>query len=127
MNKTLEIDPDYFYAWYGKGLALHSLNNYQEAIKCYEKVLENDPVHIDAWFNKKACDSLFQDFLKSNLIMKNIMQRITEQLIEEIKDRIVSAVQPEKIILFGSYAYGTPTKDSDLDLLVIMPSIRTDA
>lgn len=28
------------------------------------------------------------------------MQRITEQLIEEIKDRIVSAVQPEKIISF---------------------------
>ena len=50
------------------------------------------------------------------------MQRITEQLIEEIKDRIVSAVQPEKIIVFGSYAYGTPSKESDLDLLVIMPS-----
>ncbi len=50
------------------------------------------------------------------------MQLITEELIKEIKDRIVKAVHPEKIILFGSYAYGTPTKDSDLDLLVIMPS-----
>ena len=50
------------------------------------------------------------------------MQRITEQLIEEIKDRIVRAVQPENIIVFGSYAYGTPSKESDLDLLVIMPS-----
>lgn len=29
---------------------------------------------------------------------------------------------PEKIILFGSYAYGTPTEDSDVDLLVIMPT-----
>jgi predicted nucleotidyltransferase len=28
---------------------------------------------------------------------------------------------PEKIILFGSYAYGTPTPDSDVDLLVVMP------
>ena len=56
---------------------------------------------------------------------EKIMQRITEQLIEEIKDRIVNAVQPEKIILFGSYAYGTPAKDSDLDLLVIMPSFET--
>jgi predicted nucleotidyltransferase len=26
---------------------------------------------------------------------------------------------PEKIVLFGSYAYGTPTEDSDLDLLII--------
>lgn len=53
---------------------------------------------------------------------KIIMQPITEELIQEIKERIVSAINPEKIILFGSYAYGTPTKDSDLDLLVIMPS-----
>src|SRR5215216_4553334 len=35
-------------------------------------------------------------------------------------DRIVSKLKPEKIILFGSYAYGTPTPDSDVDLLVIM-------
>jgi predicted nucleotidyltransferase len=35
-------------------------------------------------------------------------------------DRIVSTLKPEKIILFGSYAYGNPTRDSDVDLLVIM-------
>jgi predicted nucleotidyltransferase len=34
--------------------------------------------------------------------------------------RIVSELKPEKIILFGSYAYGNPTADSDVDLLVIM-------
>jgi predicted nucleotidyltransferase len=50
------------------------------------------------------------------------MQPITEELIREIKDRIVGTVHPDKIIIFGSYAYGKPTKDSDLDLLVIMPS-----
>ena len=50
------------------------------------------------------------------------MPPINEELIKEIKNRIVSEVHPEKIILFGSYAYGTPTKDSDVDLLVIMPS-----
>ena|SRR5436190_24336095 len=33
--------------------------------------------------------------------------------------RIVSELKPEKIILFGSYAYGNPTPDSDVDLLVI--------
>jgi tetratricopeptide (TPR) repeat protein len=51
-EKALEIDPDYFYAWFGKGLAFHSLNKYDEAINCYEKVIENDPDHIDALFNK---------------------------------------------------------------------------
>ncbi len=34
---------------------------------------------------------------------------------------IVDSFKPQKIILFGSYAYGTPTFDSDIDLLVIMP------
>jgi tetratricopeptide (TPR) repeat protein len=52
-EKAIEIDPDYFYAWYGKGLALHSLNKYDEAINCYNKIIENDPDHIDAWFNRK--------------------------------------------------------------------------
>lgn len=35
-------------------------------------------------------------------------------------ERIAQALKPEKIILFGSYAYGNPTPDSDVDLLVIM-------
>jgi predicted nucleotidyltransferase len=34
--------------------------------------------------------------------------------------RIAERFQPEKIILFGSYAYGTPHADSDVDLLVVM-------
>lgn len=50
------------------------------------------------------------------------MQTITDELIHDIKNRIVSSVNPEKIILFGSHAYGAPTEDSDLDLLIIMPT-----
>jgi len=34
--------------------------------------------------------------------------------------RIVEALQPKKIVLFGSYAYGRPTADSDVDLLIVM-------
>ena len=36
--------------------------------------------------------------------------------------RIVKAVNPAKIILFGSYAHGQPHESSDLDLLIIMTS-----
>ena len=36
--------------------------------------------------------------------------------------KIAETLNPEKIILFGSYAYGNPTPDSDVDLLVIMNS-----
>ena len=39
--------------------------------------------------------------------------------------RIAQALQPEKIILFGSYAYGTPTPDSDVDLLLIMKTMAS--
>ncbi|MDQ3181236.1 MAG: nucleotidyltransferase domain-containing protein [Acidobacteriota bacterium] len=35
--------------------------------------------------------------------------------------QIVEGFNPQKIILFGSYAYGKPNADSDIDLLVIMP------
>lgn len=34
--------------------------------------------------------------------------------------RLVFELKPEKIILFGSYAYGNPTPDSDVDLLIVM-------
>jgi predicted nucleotidyltransferase len=36
--------------------------------------------------------------------------------------RIVDRFQPAKIVLFGSYAYGTPHAGSDVDILVIMPA-----
>lgn len=41
--------------------------------------------------------------------------------IQDLCRQIVENFQPEKVILFGSYAYGTPTADSDVDLLVVMP------
>lgn len=41
--------------------------------------------------------------------------------IYELRDKIVQHFHPQKIILFGSYAYGNPNDDSDVDLLVIMP------
>jgi len=42
--------------------------------------------------------------------------------IEELKHEIVERLKPldpEKVILFGSYAYGTPNEDSDIDLYVV--------
>ena len=40
--------------------------------------------------------------------------------IQTVASQIAQAVHPEKIFLFGSYAYGKPTPDSDVDLLVEM-------
>ena len=41
--------------------------------------------------------------------------------IQALSQQIVDKFQPDRIILFGSYAYGQPTEDSDVDLLVILP------
>ena len=41
--------------------------------------------------------------------------------IEGLAARIALAFRPERIVLFGSFAHGSPTVDSDVDLLVVMP------
>ncbi|MGH7139242.1 MAG: nucleotidyltransferase domain-containing protein [Pirellulales bacterium] len=47
---------------------------------------------------------------------------IPMRVIRSYARRVAERFQPEKIILFGSYAYGKPRADSDVDLLVIMPA-----
>lgn len=42
--------------------------------------------------------------------------------IQKISDKIVKEFKPEKIILFGSYAWGKPHQDSDVDLFVVKKS-----
>lgn len=44
---------------------------------------------------------------------------INDKKLEEIKEKIVKNISPEKIILFGSRAGGEPKEDSDFDLVVI--------
>jgi uncharacterized protein len=48
----------------------------------------------------------------------NIPRRLIRRFAREVAERF----HPEKIILFGSYAYGQPHPDSDVDILVIMPT-----
>jgi len=45
-----------------------------------------------------------------------------ERQLEDIKVRIVSELNPHKIILFESWIYGHPTSDNDVNLLIIMDS-----
>lgn len=46
---------------------------------------------------------------------------ISMRSIREFSRRIAAEFGPERIVLFGSYASGKPTPDSDVDLLVVMP------
>ncbi len=47
---------------------------------------------------------------------------IPMRVIRRYARAIAAEFHPDKIILFGSYAYGTPHQDSDVDLLVVMPA-----
>ena len=46
---------------------------------------------------------------------------ISRHSIRKFANQVARRFKPARIILFGSYAYGKPTPDSDVDLLVIMP------
>jgi predicted nucleotidyltransferase len=48
----------------------------------------------------------------------DIPMRVIRRFVRQVAEKF----QPDKIILFGSYAYGTPHEDSDVDILVIMPA-----
>lgn len=50
----------------------------------------------------------------------DVRSRIPNSIIQELISRIVEKFQPKRIILFGSYAYGTPRPESDVDLLIVM-------
>ena len=54
--------------------------------------------------------------------MEAVSQDTLDQKLEEMVRRIVEAVHPDKIILFGSHARGEAGSDSDVDLLIIAPS-----
>jgi len=48
-----------------------------------------------------------------------VKDRKLRELILKIVDRVQREYEPEKIILYGSYAYGEPTEDSDIDLFIV--------
>ncbi|MEK7396962.1 MAG: nucleotidyltransferase domain-containing protein [Candidatus Poribacteria bacterium] len=48
------------------------------------------------------------------------MKNLDSNLLNEIVQRLVDALHPEKIYLFGSHAYGQPNDDSDVDLFIVV-------
>lgn len=48
------------------------------------------------------------------------MEKVSSDALAEVVHRIVQAVHPEQILLFGSQAWGQPNEDSDIDLLVVL-------
>ena len=56
----------------------------------------------------------------------NRMEQHIQRELDIIKDGILKTVPAEAIYLFGSYAYGTPNEDSDIDIYVVVPDMDID-
>ena len=48
-DKAIEIKPDYYQAWEGRGYAMYSSERYQEAIANFDKVLQIKPHNCQIW------------------------------------------------------------------------------
>ena len=53
--------------------------------------------------------------------MRHAFGMVKRDKIRSFAKRVAAEFHPRRIILFGSYAYGEPSPDSDVDLLVVMP------
>ena len=62
-----------------------------------------------------------------NKRFQNISGIVRSRSLRRVIQQIINGANPQKIILFGSYASGTPHRDSDVDLLIIMPSRKKPA
>ncbi len=49
-----------------------------------------------------------------------------ETILKEVINKIANTFNPEKIIIFGSHAYGKPTEKSDIDILVILKTDKRE-
>jgi predicted nucleotidyltransferase len=52
--------------------------------------------------------------------------RISQTVIDDLANAIVVRFHPQEVILFGSYAYGKPGPESDVDLLVVMETQHSE-
>ncbi len=61
-DEAININPEYAYAWNGKGLALDNQGKHEEALKAFDRAIELDPNFAMAWNNKgKALWALHRD------------------------------------------------------------------
>ncbi len=61
-----------------------------------------------------------QNTLDLGIFFNMMIGMIEKRYIRDLVSRIAQSFHPQKVILFGSYANGEPTEDSDVDLLVVM-------
>ena len=71
------------------------------------------------WIQKRIVkdEMILYTYCERGIVMSDLMQ--TDNLVQQVVERIADAIHPEKIILFGSRANGSAKPDSDIDLLIL--------
>jgi uncharacterized protein len=62
-------------------------------------------------------------YVEAIIVRENMVDR---HLLEEVKKRLVATYCPVEIYIFGSYAWGCPDEESDLDILVVVEDLNED-
>jgi uncharacterized protein len=58
--------------------------------------------------------------------LREMLKVITQNIIDEVKKVLISTYDPVAIYLFGSYAWGKPDNQSDLDLCIVIDTYKKD-
>jgi uncharacterized protein len=69
---------------------------------------------LDMPWAENYCTAMTELTIKSDRLDTDVSE------LQSAVNRLVANLEPERIILFGSHAYGSPGPDSDIDLLIIM-------
>ena len=81
-----ELDPKDAVAWHNKGFALHKLGRYEEALRCYDKVLGINPEDAIAWDNKIIAE---EKLLKIEKMRRKVEQwKIEGYKVDELEDML---------------------------------------
>jgi predicted nucleotidyltransferase len=112
-------DDGKIYLWNGSQEVC--VNDYPDLLDNLTKMCEKFFAKKNAHSGKEKSQSALQAKKRSNgrRAIKTF-NRIPMKEIRAVAKKIVKNFDVEKIILFGSYAYGSPTEHSDVDLLVVM-------
>ena len=79
--------------------------------------MPNDRVHVRAKKSKRVVRERRGAF--KTAAARSDFKRVTRKQINAVVRKIVDEFNPEKVILFGSYACGQPNRNSDVDLLIV--------
>jgi protein O-mannosyl-transferase len=73
-NKSIKLKPDFYTAYYNKGISLLSRNEFNEAISCFSKSLEIEPKNISSLENIVQCYLKINDFQKSQIYSDKLFE-----------------------------------------------------